>query len=847
MQSRELLREILGVVLAGAGAFGLAAIASFDVADLPWRVAPATAEVANWGGSLGAALAYTLIRWVGTLGAFGAAAAALAFAVSMLRRRLEATPRAHGEPLRRVIGALVVVFALALVERIVAGSAWAHLVERGLPAGGVWGLLLEAEVARRLGALGAPLAAGVVGCVGAVLLTDRPLRELLGRSVEGAAAGAEAVAGAARDVAIRAEDALASTAPAAEPEPAAPPSTLSISKTGKLVISQVVARREAAPAPAPVAAQDEDETLDDVVVRDETPEEQDEEVAAPAAPEPAQDDEPQAEEPAEEEDELVRPVSRQEPRRPEPEARAPNLPPIDLLAPAEPRTEPKAKDDRGRLIEETLAQFKVPAKVMSVEHGPSVALFALELGRGVKVQRVAGLLDNLALALRVPGIRLQAPIPGTGYVGLEVPNEEQEVVRLRELLEHPGWAKKEPALPVFLGKDSAGRPLIADLAKMPHLLIAGATGSGKSVCINSIIVSLLMTRTPREVQLILIDPKQVEMTQFQKVPHLLAPVVTDMRKAGAVLDWAVRKMEERYGWLAKAGVRHIREYNALGKEGLAARLGCAPGDLERQRVSWKLPYVVVVVDELNDLMMIAQKEVEASITRLAQKSRAVGIHVVLATQRPSVDVITGVIKSNLPARLAFRVTAKVDSRTILDMGGADKLLGMGDMLFLPPGRGQPLRALGALVTDDEVASVVKAWSREAKPDYSEDLIAHTNAAAAKAKAGSGTGRRDSTRLAEPAPQAPKPAPKPAPAPAPEPEQPTDRRDPIYTDAVRVVLAEGKGSVSLIQRKCEVGYGRAARYLDLMAEDGLVGPARGAKPREVKVTLDQWETLRRAAA
>jgi DNA segregation ATPase FtsK/SpoIIIE, S-DNA-T family len=460
----------------------------------------------------------------------------------------------------------------------------------------------------------------------------------------------------------------------------------------------------------------------------------------------------------------------------------------------------------------------------------------------VKVQRVAGLLDNLALALRVPGIRLQAPIPGTGWVGLEVPNEEQEVVRLRELLEHPGWAKKDPALPVFLGKDSAGRPLIADLAKMPHLLIAGATGSGKSVCINAIIISLLMTRSPRDVRMILIDPKQVEMTQFKNVPHLMSPVVTDMRKAGAVLDWAVRTMEERYGWLSRAGVRHIREYNALGKAELSRRLG---GELEKQRVPWHLPFVVVVVDELNDLMMIAQKEVEASITRLAQKSRAVGIHVVLATQRPSVDVITGVIKSNLPARIAFRVTAKVDSRTILDMGGADKLLGHGDMLFLPPGRPQPMRALGALVTDQEVEAVVNAWTREARPEYSDDLIAHTNAAAQR-KTGSHGQRRDLAASASSAQQKPAPAAAPAPK-KPEPEEPADRRDPTYHDAVRLVLTEQKGSVSLIQRKLELGYGRAARYLDLMAEDGLVGPARGAKPREVKLTVEQWESLKRAAA
>ncbi|MCO5167525.1 MAG: DNA translocase FtsK [Planctomycetes bacterium] len=779
MTPRDLLRELQGVALLGLGAFSLVSVASFDPADLPGRVAPARGAAQNLGGSLGAWLSAELIGWVGTLGAYGAAGMVFLFAAASLRRALptEEAAGARGEPVRRVVGALVIVLTLAVVERVLAGSPWGWLVDRGLPPGGIWGLLLEHEATRLMGGLGAPLAAGLVLGVGLMLLTDRPLRELVHGSVEQAQGLAGAASSMAADAAARAEDALAVVAPPAPEAPAAPP-----------------APRPAAPA-------------EPVVVGDEAEEEQQQ------APEPCRD----------EDDDLVVPVAA--PRAQEPVAPAAALPPVALLAaPEAPKEAARAgRDDRGRQIEDTLQQFKVQAKVVSVENGPSVTLFALELGRGVKVQRVASLLDNLALTLRVPGIRLQAPIPGTSWVGLEVPNEEQEVVRLRELVENPAWRKKDPALPIFLGKDSAGRPLIADLAKMPHLLIAGATGSGKSVCINSIIVSLLLTKTPRDVQLILIDPKQVEMTQFAKVPHLAAPVVTDMRKAGAVLEWAVKKMEERYGWLARAGVRHIREYNELGKLALADRHGVTPAELERKKVPWKLPYLVLVVDELNDLMMIAQKEVEASITRLAQKSRAVGIHVVLATQRPSVDVITGVIKSNLPARIAFRVTAKVDSRTILDASGADKLLGMGDMLFLPPGRGQPMRALGALVTDEEVAAVVKSWSKQGKAEYAEDLLQHAEAATRK-------GGKGAPAAAEPAG-----------------DGEDERRDPVYDDAVRVVLAEGRGSVSLIQRKLELGYGRAARLLDLMAEDGLVGPANGSKPREVKLSLDQWETRRRAAA
>jgi len=775
VKARELTREVLGVCLLGTGLFCLASLFSFDAADLPGRVAPPRAEPANLGGSVGVVLASSLVRWVGGLGALAAGLLTLAFAGTCLKRavglRDEAAEDEDGEdpagvdPLRRLLGALVVVLTLSVIERVLPTGG---LFAQGLPAGGYWGLFLERELGRLLGGVGSGLAVIVVGACGLILSTDRPLRDLLGRSVR----GARDVAARARDGVAAAEEALARVSPQGEAESAPRPRLEALDPTREEAAAGAAAAPAAGAPSLGAGAVDGEEGVDG-----EDAEDEDHEVdGAPAAP-----------------------------------ARLPS--PGLLAAPeAAPAAPAPQRDERGRRIEETLAQFKVSAKVVSVEEGPAVTLFALELGRGIKVQRITGLLDNLALTLRVPGIRLQAPIPGTGWVGLEVPNEEPECVRLRELLEHPGWQKKDPALPVFLGKDSAGRPLIADLARMPHLLIAGATGSGKSVCINSIVVSLLMTRTPRDCQLILIDPKQVEMTQFKKVPHLLSPVVTDMREAGAVLAWAVKKMEQRYDWLAAAGVRHIREYNALGKAKLAERMELSPGQLEERRIPWKLPYVVLVVDELNDLMMVAQKEVEASITRLAQKSRAVGIHVILATQRPSVDVITGVIKSNLPARLAFRVASKVDSRTILDMGGAEKLLGQGDMLFLPPGRSQPIRALGALVTDAEVRSVVKATSKRQRPAYAEDLVACARDARERAKAGSGGGGRRSA----------------------------DKKDSTYLEAVRVVLAAGKGSVSLVQRKLEVGYARAARYLDIMAEEGIVGPAKGSKPRDVHTTLEDWE-------
>ncbi len=767
MRPRELLRELLGVALVGLAVFTLASVLSFDVADLPHRVAPANPSPVNWGGSAGAWLAGGLLEWVGTLGALGCGLLVLALGWSCLRDALiAAEPTAEGaadaaaqaqvEPLRRVVGGLIAVLMLAVLERVLVGgvlASWggAGLLERGLPPGGLWGLFLEVELGRLLGGGGAPIAMAVALAAGLVLAADRPVRDLLG--LAGRSAHEAAVR--ASESARAAEAALAAAAPALEAAPAPRPVRAPVDL-------------EAAPAPSPASAPASSRSASAI---DAEEDEGERELEAPREGAP---------------------------------------PPVELLTPAEPSAARPVGDERGALIEETLAQFKLGAKVMAVERGPAVTLFALELGRGIKVQRLAGLLDNLAIALRVPGIRLQAPIPGTSWVGLEVPNEEQEVVRFRELVEHPGWREKDPALPLFLGKDSAGRPLIADLAKMPHLLIAGATGAGKSVCINGIILSLVMTRSPREAQLILIDPKQVELAQFGKVPHLKHPVVTDMRQAGAVLAWAVKSMEERYTLLARAGVRHIREYNALGKEELMRRLELDEQGLARARIAWQLPYVVLIVDELNDLMMVAQKEVEASITRLAQKSRAVGIHVVLATQRPSVDVITGVIKSNLPARIAFRVTSKVDSRTILDSSGADKLLGQGDMLFLPPGRSQPIRAQGALITDKEIKAVVKALGKGARPEFSDELLEETRAASV---GGAAPG-----------------------APAAE----GSERDESYAAAVRVVLAAGKGSVSLIQRKLQVGYARAARMLDLMSEEGVVGPPRGSKAREVKTTLDDWE-------
>ena len=451
-------------------------------------------------------------------------------------------------------------------------------------------------------------------------------------------------------------------------------------------------------------------------------------------------------------------------------------------------------------IEETLKHFKIDAHVVQVQKGPTITQYELTLAAGIKVNRIINLADDLAMALKAQSIRIVAPIPGKSTVGIEVPNKKRSAVGLRELLESSEMRDGEHKLPLALGRDIAGAAVIGDLGEMPHLLIAGSTGSGKSVAINSIIISLLMSRTPDEVKLILVDPKMVELAQFENIPHLLAPVVTDMKKAPAVLGWTVDKMEERYELLAAAGVRHISGYNALGREKLLERVRGKVDDAELDDLPDFLPFIVVVIDELADLMMTASKEVEASITRLSQKSRAVGIHVILATQRPSVDVITGLIKANMPARISFHVASRIDSRTILDRNGSEKLLGKGDMLYLPPGTSALRRVQGTFISDKEIRDVVQFAVQQAEPQFSSELTRF--------------GVEGATGAVE--------------------------EDELFEDAVKIVLGSQRGSVTLLQRQLQIGYTRASRLMEIMHERGLVGPFKGSKAREVYYTLEEWE-------
>lgn len=460
-------------------------------------------------------------------------------------------------------------------------------------------------------------------------------------------------------------------------------------------------------------------------------------------------------------------------------------------------------------LEKTFEEFGLKVKVTEIDTGPVVTLFEIDLDPGLKVAKVISLQDDLAIALRVPAVRVVSPIPGKNTVGVEVPNETRVMVRLKELIEATGPDLDKLRIPMFLGKDASGNSLVVDMAKMPHLLIAGRTGTGKSVCLNTLIVSMLMTRTPEEVRMIMIDPKMVELSPFTKLPHLMHPVITDMKKAEAVLAWAVDKMEERYDLLARVGVRHLDSYNKLGKDEVLDRLEIDPDSYEAEAIPEKMPYIVIIADEMADMIMTCGKDVEAHIIRLAQKSRAVGIHLILATQKPTVDVITGLIKSNLPARIAFQVASKTDSRVVLDENGAEKLLGNGDMLFLAPGTSMVSRAQGTYISDDEVTAVIEFF-RDQPTQYSAE-IAEATAAAMKKDNKDGAAPADNGR----------------------------QKDEVYMRACEVVIGEGRGSVSLLQRSLGIGYGRAARMIDWMAEDGIVGEYNGAKCREVICTLDDF--------
>ncbi len=460
------------------------------------------------------------------------------------------------------------------------------------------------------------------------------------------------------------------------------------------------------------------------------------------------------------------------------------LPPLSLLADLPTRKNGRADPtDVARALEHTLSSFGVEAKVIRWEQGPVVTRFEVQPAPGVRVQKISSLTNDIALGLAAPSVRIEAPIPGKSAVGIELPNQKTSLVHIKDILVSEESQRMAGQLPVALGQDIAGHPILADLTEMPHLLIAGATGSGKSVMLNAIIASLLFRCTPRDMRFVMIDPKRVEFANYSAIPHLLTPVVTNPRAAASTLKEMLREMEERFEHFASTGTRNIQAYNQLP-------------DVE------PLQYIVIVVDELADLMMVAPADFEDVICRLAQMTRATGIHLVVATQRPSVDVVTGLIKANIPSRIAFAVSSQVDSRTILDMPGAEKLLGKGDMLFLPIGAARPVRAQGSFVADSEIHAIVEWWKAQGKPVFDEDLVTIEKRGE---EGGEGT-------------------------------------DALLSDAAHVIVRAGYGSVSLLQRKMKIGYVRAARIIDQLEERGIVGPAQGSNPREVLVGPDSLGAL-----
>ncbi|MCX7432361.1 MAG: DNA translocase FtsK [Planctomycetia bacterium] len=803
---RNRFRDLTALALLAGCLFLVAALATFDPADPPVSYGfPPHARATNACGFLGAAAASALYEWFG-LGAWLAVAAVAGCDLMLLRRR--AMPDL---PLRTAGGIVAVVGVCTLLAMFLPDWVVRPIWGPGGHAGGIGRHFSEGYFAKT----GAAIIVTTISGVGLFLACDTlVLRAVSGMTAALVGLTTAFVAGVShigarigsRSRAENSDDADIATAfpglrlrtPAAgddEEDNIDDDAVDAAMEDDSEPAIRVRRREKPVVAEAPVV-EDEEDLLDDSVGE---PDEDtaDEEELAPA-----------------EASRAAVPIKSLASRRrksetiqmaPDPTANY-ELPSLELLLPAEQLQLDEQEQevrDRARVLEKTFGDFGFKVRVVEIETGPVISQYEIELEAGLRLAKIANLADDLAIALRVPSVRIVAPIPGKNSVGIEVPNTTRQMVRLREVIEESQSRSRTMKIPLYFGKDVAGNPMVFDMASLPHLLIAGRTGTGKSVCLNSIIVSMLMTRRPDEVRMLMIDPKMVELTPYKALPHLMHPVVTDMKKAEAILAWAVEKMEERYTMLAKVGVRHLSQYNQLGREELLKRFNLET-DEEAAAIPTTMPYIVVIADEIADMMMTAGKEIEQHIIRLAQKSRAVGIHLILATQKPTVDVITGLIKSNLPARIAFQVASRTDSRVVLDECGAERLLGNGDMLFLSPGTSQILRGQGTYLSDEEIGRVMAAIGTT-EPQYAEELVNLQPAPSGDAPKGSAGKDRDE----------------------------------MYEAAVEVVIREGRGSVSLLQRALGVGYGRGARLIDFMAEDGVVGQYAGSQAREVLLTMDQW--------
>ncbi len=789
---QRLAREGAGV-LAGAAAIYLAlSLATYAPAD-PALNAVGARAAANWGGTIGAYLADALLQFTGVV------AYVLPLALGVAAWRGLRGERLGFDPVRAG-GFAVFVVAGAALAGLVAGHAM-----RPAGAGGAVGRVLADALRVMFGGVGAYVVVLPILVVAAMFAADRPASPTARRLVEAARALGRLLAAIPGRIAGGVAARRATREAERETAAAAATTALVATRQGKAPIKIPAESIEVLPARRRRKAQQDDTTVPiapapeddatDVTPAAEAPPikvvERSAEVATlthPSGGYPAGKGIRKGKRSGEEETTQLLVIDSQD-QATKGGFQLPSVSFLDAPAP-----NPKAAVSReellanARLLENKLREFGVEGRVTEVHPGPVITMYEYEPAPGVKVNRIVNLADDLAMALKALSVRIVAPLPHKAAVGIEVPNAVREHVGLREILTADSFVKSASTLTFGLGKDTAGVPVSVDLARMPHLLVAGATGSGKSVSVNAMIVSVLLKATPEQARLLMVDPKMLELNVYDGIPHLLLPVVTEPKKAAAAFRWGVMEMERRYRLLADAGVRNIDQYNRNLREGKVQ----AKPDEEPPRA---LPYIMIVVDELADLMMVIGREIEESIARLAQKARAAGIHLLLATQRPSVDVITGLIKANFPARIAFQVASKVDSRTILDTNGAEHLLGQGDMLLLPPGSSKLQRIHGAYVSEVEIKRIADFLKAQAEPEYDESILEGAD--------------DDEPGLLD-----------------------DEEVDPKYDEAIQVVAEARMASTSLIQRRLRIGYNRAARMIERMEREGIVGPGDGSKPREV---------------
>ncbi len=831
------LKALVWIVLMGVWLLLAAALISHDPADWPSHsVTPHPAQPVNWVGTVGAFVSYKLYFMLGP-GIWIALAVALAGLVAAACRK------AITQPIVRTLGAAIMMLATSALLGMTASTGWGTVILDTLSAqqpegaGGLVAIFINHELSTRFNLFGTFLILITAFWLGALLAVDQlvlalpklaarcgialmsinwPKPVLIGRF--GGWRGGSGGGGAATDL---------------EEAPKLNKRQPRVRNSGRDVDSNLdqtgidpdagglggveafnPAEHPAATAVADVEDEEaEVEEVDEVETDEQEAEDEDVAADAPAAYAAEKRFDPEA----------LREKFKNLPINFAPRGKTKAPPPRevdlsgyrfpDIALLEEPESNftaemEKSVREQALALESAMREYNIDGEVVGIDTGPVITLYEVRLAPGTKVSRIAAVSSDLARALKAQNIRVVPNMAGRDTIGIEVPNLVKEKVRLKELMTVNAESVAKMKLPMFLGKDASGNPLVHDLASMPHMLIAGTTGSGKSVCMNSIIMSFLYVRRPDELKLVLVDPKMVEMSLFKDIPHLMCPVVTDMSKAAAILEWAVTKMDERYELLAEVGVRDIGSYNELGWEEIKNRMQPA-NEEEEARIPKKLPYLVFIIDELADLMM-TNKEVEGFIVRIAQKARAVGMHLILATQRPQANVVTGLIKSNMPCRVAFKVSSGMDSRIVLDQKGAELLLGQGDMLFLSPRTSKLTRAQGSLVADLEIRQTVKFLKNVAEQNFEPQLV--------QIKAPSSVEGED---LGE--------------------------RDPLFEDAVRVVLETQRGSVSLLQRRLTIGYSRASRLIEQIADAGIIGTYKGSQAREVNMTLEEWEALQAQAA